>query len=101
MTWGIQTWDANGVPNNYGIKPVSVVGRVALAVGQTSGAYSFTVPPGFKVGFAVTLEQGTYAAVGRRIQASGNTITILSASESGAGNYPANACELVIFMEKS
>lgn len=101
MAWGIQTWDANGVPNNYGIKPVSVVGRIALAAGQTSGTYSFTIPAGFKVGFAITLESGVYAAVGRRIVALGNTITISSASEAGIGNYPANACEVVVFMEKA
>ena len=35
MAWGIQTWDANGIPNNYGIKPVSVVGRIQLSEGQT------------------------------------------------------------------
>lgn len=101
MAWGIQTWDANGAPNNYGIKPVSVVGQVVLASGQTSGSYSFAVPTGFKVGFAVTLESGAYAAVGRRIVASGNTITISPASEAGIGNYPANACEMVVFMEKA
>lgn len=101
MAWGVGTWGANGVPNNYGIKPVSVVGRITLAAGQTSGTYSFTVPAGFKVGFAVTVESGAYAAVGRRIVASGSTITISSASTTGVGNYPANACELVIFVEKA
>ncbi len=40
MARGIQTWDANGNPNNYGIKPVSVVGRVQLSEGQTSGSWS-------------------------------------------------------------
>jgi hypothetical protein len=38
MTWGIQTWDANGNPNNYGIKPVSVVGRIQLSKGRTPEA---------------------------------------------------------------
>ncbi|WP_410690010.1 hypothetical protein [Citrobacter freundii] len=41
MTWGIQTWDANGVPNNYGIKPVTVVGIIDLALGQKTGSYQF------------------------------------------------------------
>ncbi|ENB6636648.1 hypothetical protein ABH584_002874, partial [Enterobacter hormaechei] len=58
MAWGIQTWDANGIPNNYGIKPVSVVGRVQLSEGQTSGSWSFTIPAGMKVGFAVSLDKG-------------------------------------------
>lgn len=100
MAWGIQTWDANGIPNNYGIKPVSVIGVIPLASGQNSGAWSFPVPAGFRVGFVVSLDTGG-TTVGRRIVASGNTITILPASELGVGNYPASACELVVFMEKA
>lgn len=99
MAWGFQTWDANGKPNNYGIKPVSVVGRIPLAVGQNAGSWSFTVPAGMKVGFAVSLDEGG-SAVGRRIVASGNTITITAASNTGVGNYPASKCELIVFMEK-
>lgn len=101
MAWGIQTWDANGVPNNYGIKPVSVVGRIQLSAGQTSGSWSFTIPAGMKVGFVVSLESSGNAAVGRRIVASGNTISVMSASDVGIGNYPANACELVVYLEKA
>lgn len=100
MDWGIQTWDANGVPNNYGIKPVSVVGRIPLSEGQNSGSWSFTIPAGMKVGFAVTLDKGA-VSVGRRIVASGNTITLSAASSVGMGNYPASECELVVFVEKA
>lgn len=100
MTWGLQTWDANGVPNNYGIKPVSVVGRIPLAAGQNSGSWSFTIPSGFKVGFVVSLDVGA-VSVGRRIVASGNTITLSTASDVGIGNYPASQCELVVFMEQA
>ena len=100
MAYGIQTWDANGVPNNYGIKPVSVIGRISLSAGQTSGTWSFTVPTGFKVGFVVSLDVGA-ASVGRRIVAAGNTITLSPASDVGTGNYPASTCELVVFMEKA
>jgi hypothetical protein len=100
MDWGIQTWDANGVPNNYGIKPVSVVGRIPLSEGQNSGSWSFTIPAGMKVGFAVTLDKGA-VSVGRRIVASGNTITLSAASSVGIGNYPASECELVVFVEKA
>ncbi|EKI8501655.1 hypothetical protein PFW94_000056 [Salmonella enterica] len=100
MGWGIQTWDANGVPNNYGIKPVSVVGRIQLAAGQNTGSWSFTVPAGFKVGFVISLNEGGNS-VGRRIIASGNTITVTAASETGLGNYPASKCELIVFMEKA
>ncbi|QLR43677.1 hypothetical protein HV346_13750 [Enterobacter sp. RHBSTW-00994] len=100
MSWGIQTWDANGIPNNYGLKPVSVVGRIPLAAGQTSGSWSFTVPSGFKVGFVVSLDAGG-ASVGRRIIANGNTISLTAASDVGIGNYPASACELIVFMENA
>lgn len=100
MAFGIQTWDAAGRPNNYGIKPVSVVGRIPLSEGQTSGSWSFTVPAGMKVGFAVSLDKGA-VSVGRRIVASGNTITLSAASSVGIGNYPASECELIVFMEKA
>ncbi len=100
MAWGIQTWDANGIPNNFGIKPVSVVGMVSLAEGQASGSWSFPVPAGFKLGYVVSLDNGG-TKVGRHIMASGNIITISPASENGPGNYPASACELVVFMERA
>ncbi|MBL5882545.1 hypothetical protein [Lelliottia aquatilis] len=100
MDWGIQTWDANGAPNNYGIKPVSVVGRISLSEGQNSGSWSFPIPAGMKVGFAVTLDKGA-VSVGRRIVASENSITLSAASSVGIGNYPASECELVVFVEKA
>ncbi|HCT3170578.1 TPA: hypothetical protein OTT09_001896 [Enterobacter asburiae] len=100
MTWGIQTWDANGSPNNYGIKPVSVVGRIQLSEGQNSGSWSFTIPAGMKVGFVVSLDKGA-VSVGRSIVASGNTITLGAANSVGIGNYPASECELVVFVEKA
>lgn len=100
MAYGIQTWDASGKPNNYGIKPISVVGRIQLTQGQNSGSWSFTIPAGMKVGFAVSLDKGA-VSVGRRIVASGNTITLSAASSAGIGNYPASECELVIFVENA
>lgn len=100
MAFGIQTWSASGAPNNYGIKPVSVVGRIPLSEGQTSGSWSFTIPAGMKVGFAISLDKGA-VTVGRRIVASGNTITLSAASSVGVGNYPASECELIVFMEKA
>lgn len=100
MSYGIQTWDANGVPNNYGIKPVSVVGRIQLSAGQNSGSWSFSIPAGMKVGFAISLDKGA-VSVGRRIVASSNTITLSAASSTGVGNYPASECELIVFLEKA
>lgn len=100
MAWGIQTWDENGIPNNYGIKPVSVVGRIQLSQGQNSGSWSFNIPAGMKVGFAISLDYGA-VNVGRRIVANGNTISLSAASNTGVGNYPASQCELIVFMEKA
>lgn len=100
MAFGVETWDAQGQPNNYGIKPVSVVGIIKLAQGQTWGAWSFDIPSGMKVGFAVTLDAGG-TTVGRAIRASGNTITVSAANSVGIGNYPASECEVVVFVEKA
>lgn len=100
MAYGVATWDSNGRPNNYGIKPVSVVGRIELASGQTTGSYSFTIPNGYKVGFVVSLDEGG-RGVGRSIRASGNNISISAASSFGPNNYPASKCELVVFLEKA
>lgn len=100
MAFGVETWDAQGRPNNYGIKPVSVVGIIKLAQGQTWGAWSFDIPSGMKVGFAVTLDAGG-TTVGRAIRASGNTITVSAANSVGIGNYPASECEVVVFVEKA
>lgn len=100
MAFGIQTWSANGVPNNYGIKPVSVIGRITLTAGQNTGSWSFVVPAGMKVGFVVSLDRGG-DSVGRRIVASGNNITVSAASSVGLGNYAASECELIVFMERA
>jgi len=100
MAFGVQIWDAAGRPNNYGIKPVSVLGAIPLASGQTSGSWSYTVPAGMKVGFAISLDAGG-TTVGRHIEASGNTITVSPASAIGIGNYAASQCELIVFMERA
>lgn len=98
--FGIATWDAAGNYNNYGIKPVSVIQTISLTEGQNTGTYSFAnVPAGMKVGFALTLSNGNNVNIARRIVASGNTITITPATDVGGGNYPANAIEMVVFLE--
>lgn len=51
MAWGVQTWDANGNPNNYGIKPVSVYGSQLLTDGQNSGTWTIPVPSGLRLNF--------------------------------------------------
>jgi len=100
--FGVMTWDANGVPNNYGIKPVSVIQIIHLSSGQNSGTYTFSnIPAGMKVGFVMTLENGNSPSVGRRVVASGNTITISPASTAGWENYTANEVDMVVFVENA
>lgn len=103
MEWGIQTWDANGVPNNYGIKPISVVGIIDLLVDQKTGSYSFNLEPGLKVGFTVGTEEAESLIAytnKRNILASGNTITIQPSTGDGVNDYPANQVQLIVFAEK-
>lgn len=98
--FGIGTWDAAGNYNNYGIKPVSVIQVIHLSAGQNSGTYSFNdVPAGMRVGFVMTLETGASPSVGRRVVASGNTITISPASTAGYENYTSNEVDMVVFLE--
>ena len=100
--FGFASWDANGVPNNYGIKPVSVVGIIDLALGQKTGSYQFNLEPGLKVGFAVgTMEDKgsiSYTDI-RSIIASGNTITIQPSGGDGINDYPAMKVQLIVFAE--
>lgn len=102
MTYGVQTWDANGVPNNYGIKPICVVGFVNLEKGQQSGTYSYTLPPYFRIGYIVSTGEFEYTELRRKITTSSTTISVSSAESNtyGPGIYPADKSQLVIYMEK-
>lgn len=103
--WGFASWDASGVPNNYGVKPISLVGKIDLNDGQQSGSYSFTVPAGFKLGYMVGLSPsfGNYQAGRRTISVSGNTIVIGSAGDNSIGTnvYVADKAQVVVFLEKA
>ena len=57
MTWGIQTWDASGVPNNYGIKPVTVVGIIDLALFFINIDYSVYHSCPFSICFAICADK--------------------------------------------
>lgn len=98
--YGIATYDANGNYNNYGIKPVTVVAVVRLSSGQTSGTYSYAIPAGTRLGYAVALDEGAVGA-GRRISVSGNTMTISPATSPGEGVFSASACNVVLFLENA
>lgn len=104
MAFGIATWDANGRYNNYGIKPVTVIGTIQLALDQTSGTYYYPVPAGFKVGYLVAMADASSEpryGPGRTITASGNAIIIGPVTGDTANLYPATAGQLIIFLEKA
>lgn len=102
---GFATWDANGIPNNYGVKPISLVGKIDLSEGQKNGTYPFTVPSGFKLGYLVGLAPSfdDYQAGRRTITASGNSIIIGSAGDNSIGTnvYVADKAQVVVFLEKT
>lgn len=98
--YGIATYDANGNYNNYGIKPVTVVGVVKLNEGQTSGSYTYNIPAGYKVGYFITLDSANTPNNGRNISASGNSITITPSNSTGPNYYAASECEMVVYLEK-
>lgn len=99
--YGISTWDANGKYNNYGIKPVTVLGVIKLSAGQTSGSWSFNVPNGFKIGYVIALDKGAFNSsnLKRKFTLSRNTISISQTSEWGANIYSQSECEVVVFVE--
>lgn len=100
MAWGIQTWDANGKPNNYGLVPISVLGYFAVAAGQQSGAASYIVPSGFRMEFLQVTASANYTTIRRTITVSGGTITLGAASENnfGAGTYPAINGFIIVYL---
>lgn len=105
--YGFQSWGASGVPNNYGIKPVSVLTYIALSNGQKSGAWSFNIPTGFKLNYYhINNDTSNSGALGngrRRISVSGGALTISAAGdyEYSAETYPASQAFLVITVETS
>lgn len=107
MVWGVQTWNASGVPNNYGIKPVSVYETQLLANGQKSGSWTVPVPPGLKLNYyhvanASETSSGGMGSGRRRVSVSGNTITVSAAgdTEYAANTFQAARAFLVITIEK-
>lgn len=74
--YGVQTWDASGKVNNYGIKPVSVCGYLQLAVNQKTGSYSVTLPPGCKLTYFQVMNDDKWGTGRRKITISGGTATV-------------------------
>lgn len=103
MAYGIATYDANGIYNNYGIRPVTVVGNIELANGQVSGSYSFNIPSGTKVGFVVFAQSDSLISYTdkRLIEASGNTITVSATTGYGNGVTSTGASNVIVFLENA
>lgn len=107
MAWGVKTWDKNGKPNNYGIKPVSVYGSQLLANGQKSGTWTVPVPAGLRLNFYHVLNNSDTSSGGmgngrRRITVSGNTVTVSGAgdNEFSANTFQAGRAFLILTIEK-
>ena len=100
MSWGIQSWDANGNPNNYGLVPISVLGYFGVAAGQQWGALSYAVPAGFRMEFLQVTASDSYTIARRTITVSGGTITLGAAADNnfGAGTYPAINGFVIVYL---
>lgn len=101
MAYGIATYDANGVYNNYGIKPVTVVGFNFIAAGNNSASFSYTIPAGTRVSYVVSLDDGAISGPGRAIIASGNTITVTPTNSPGPNVYPSSNCYIIAYLENN
>lgn len=100
MSFGIQTWDANGKPNNYGLVPVSVVGFFPVAQNQQSGSATYTVPAGFVMDILQAFAGEAYTNTRRTVTVSGGSINIGAAGDAdfGANTYPALAGHIIAFL---
>ncbi len=100
MAYGIQTWDANGNPNNYGLVPISVLGFFAVNQNQQSGSVSYTVPAGFVMDILQVSSGETYSQTRRTVTVSGGSISIGAAADTnfGANTYPAIAGFIIAFL---
>lgn len=101
--YGVATWDGNGRPNNYGIKPVSVSGTLQLSRGQKSGSYSVAVPPGCKLTYFQISNDTGYSTERRKVNISGGSVTISSVGDTdySANTEPAIAAFLIFQIEAS
>lgn len=79
--WGVQTWDAQGRPNNYGIRPVYYVDTVRLAVNQ-AGSWNFTVPDGYRLGFYAVAVGANGEPARRSITVSGSSVNVTNSGGS-------------------
>ena len=100
--WGIKTWDANGIPNNYGLVPITVIGSIPVGTGQVTGGLYYDAPAGFVLDFIWTSTETIFNPSRRRVSVTGNSITISPAANGdySAGAYPADGGWLIGFIRK-
>lgn len=86
MAYGFDSFDSNGISNNYGIVPISVLGMITLSSGQT-GSWSFNPPSGYGIGYEFTSTENNYETTSRFVTDSGGSLTV---SSSGSGKIIPN-----------
>lgn len=103
MVWGFQTWDSAGKPNNYGLVPVTVVGRLPVAFEQVSGGTTFSVPAGYVLDYIQAPTSYGYTQVRRAVNISGGNVTITSAPQTsfGIGTESAQSGFIVFYLRKA
>lgn len=103
MAWGFQAWDSAGKPNNYGLVPVTVVGRFSLAYEQVSASVSYPVPAGYVLDYIQCPVSFGYTQVRRVISVSGGTVTVSQGGQTsfGAGTESAQAAIIVVYLRKA
>ena len=101
--YGVQTWDASGKVNNYGVKPVSVCGYLQLAQNQKTGSYTVALPPGCRLTCFQVMNGDQFGTSRRKIIISGGTATVSSAGDTdySAGTEPAAAAYLIFQIERA
>lgn len=101
--YGVETWDASGRVNNYGIKPVSVSCYLQLAKNEKTGSYSVVLPPGCKLTYFQVMNDDKWGTGRRKISISGGTATVSSVGDTdySAGTEPAVAAYLIFQIERS
>lgn len=98
--FGFASWDESGNPDNYGIKPVTVIQNIALASGQKTGTYTFSVPDGYRLGFIfVPAGAGAYVAGRRIITISGSSIILTAGTDNSLNQFQSGQASLVVFLE--
>ncbi|TYF78441.1 hypothetical protein DJ539_00580 [Enterobacter hormaechei] len=101
--YGVQTWDASGKVNNYGVKPVSVCGYLQLAQNQKTGSYTVALPPGCRLTCFQVMNGDQFGTSRRKITISGGTATVSAAGDTdySAGTEPAAAAYLIFQIERA